>query len=400
MSEQARSAVDPAGDVGPRIPFDAGRLDRLMHEAELDAVIVTSKHNIQYLLGGYRFFFYNFADAHGLSRYMPCLIYVRERPDEAAYIGSPMEKFEKEHGKFWVPETHFANMTVEQYAGSAARHLQSVGRPLGRVGVEMDFLPATALGVLQSALPGSAFVNANFALELLREVKTPAELEFLRTASEKVVDSMLAVFAACGEGATKHDLAERLQKEEEARGLHFEYALVNIGTVFNRAPSGQPWRKGDVLALDSGGTYKGYIGDLCRMAVLGEPDAELADLLDEVESIQQAARRAIRPGAQGRDIYREPDAMVARSPHRDQLEFVAHGMGIVSHESPWLTDRCSVPYEAYHADRPLEAGMVISVETTLMHPRRGFIKLEDTIAITQTGWESFGDHGRGWNRGR
>ena len=44
--------------------------------------------------------------------------------------------------------------------------------------------------------------------------------------------------------------------------------------------------------------------------------------------------------------------------------------------------------------------MVISVETTLMHARRGFIKLEDTVAVTPTGWESFGDHGRGWNRGR
>lgn len=400
MSEQPHDRRDPAGEAPSKVPFDAGRLDRLMQASDLDALIVTSKHNIQYFLGGYRYFFYSYADAHGLSRYMPCLIYVRERPGDAAYIGSPMETFEKEHGKFWVPETHFANMTVEQYAGSAVRHLQGLGRRWGRIGVEMDFLPATAFNVLQAALPGTALVNANFTLELLREVKTPAELDILRTASEKVVDAMLAVFAACGEGATKHDLAERLQKEEEARGLHFEYALVNIGTTFNRAPSHQAWHKGEVLALDSGGNYKGYIGDLCRLAVLGEPDAELEDLLGEVEAVQQAARRAIRPGAQGSDIFREPDALVGRSSYRDQLDFVAHGMGIVGHEAPWLTDRCSVPYDAYHAGRPLEAGMVISVETTLMHPRRGFIKLEDTVAVTATGCESFGDHGRGWNRGR
>jgi Xaa-Pro aminopeptidase len=46
----------------------------------------------------------------------------------------------------------------------------------------------------------------------------------------------------------------------------------------------------------------------------------------------------------------------------------------------------------------LEAGMVISIETTLPHPRRGFIKLEDTIAVTSDGYQAFGDGGRGWNR--
>ena len=49
--------------------------------------------------------------------------------------------------------------------------------------------------------------------------------------------------------------------------------------------------------------------------------------------------------------------------------------------------------------RPLEPGMVLSVETTMLHPTRGFIKLEDTITITATGHELLGDRGRGWNRG-
>jgi Xaa-Pro aminopeptidase len=55
-------------------------------------------------------------------------------------------------------------------------------------------------------------------------------------------------------------------------------------------------------------------------------------------------------------------------------------------------------YTAYDADRPLEAGMVISIETTMQHPTRGFIKLEDTVLVTGTGHEGLGDGGRGWNR--
>jgi Xaa-Pro aminopeptidase len=58
-----------------------------------------------------------------------------------------------------------------------------------------------------------------------------------------------------------------------------------------------------------------------------------------------------------------------------------------------------VPDPGYDMDRPLQAGMVLSIETTLMHPRRGFIKLEDTVAVTETGWDAFGDKGRGWNCG-
>ncbi len=43
--------------------------------------------------------------------------------------------------------------------------------------------------------------------------------------------------------------------------------------------------------------------------------------------------------------------------------------------------------------------MVLSIETTLRHPTRGFIKLEDTVAITDTGHEVFGNTLRGWTRG-
>jgi Xaa-Pro aminopeptidase len=42
--------------------------------------------------------------------------------------------------------------------------------------------------------------------------------------------------------------------------------------------------------------------------------------------------------------------------------------------------------------------MVISIETTMAHPKRGFVKLEDTVLVTDTGYEALGDSGRGWNR--
>ena len=155
---------------------------------------------------------------------------------------------------------------------------------------------------------------------------------------------------------------------------------------------------GNVLSLDSGGNYKGYIGDLCRMAIQGEPDSELEDLLGEIDEIQMAAHKPIRPGVKGGDIYAGAGEVLRGSARANSIEFVAHGMGLISHEAPRLTSHGPVPYPAHDVDRPLESGMVISIETTLAHPRRGRIKLEDTVAVTDHGWEAFGDRGRSWNR--
>ena len=111
-----------------------------------------------------------------------------------------------------------------------------------------------------------------------------------------------------------------------------------------------------------------------------------------------AARKPIRPGVNGGEIYASAGEVLKKSSRANSIEFVAHGMGLVSHEAPRLTSHGPIPYPAYDADRPLESGMVISIETTIAHPRRGFIKLEDTVAVTDQGWEAFGDRGRGWNR--
>ncbi len=382
----------------PDVPFDAARLDQLLEEAELDAILVTSKHNIQYMLGGYQYFFYANMDAHGLSRYLPCLIYVKGRARETTYIASPMEEHERELGKFWVDSTHFGTMTSRQTAATAVATLRHCAPHARRIGIETSFLPVDAYEVLRDGLPDATFGSATLPLELLRAVKTRAELTMLEDASTKVVDAMLAAIGRHGAGDTKADIADTLRLEETGRGVTFDYCLITMGQSFNRAPSRQSWEDGEVLSLDSGGNIGGYIGDLCRMAILGEPDAELEDLLAEIDAIQMAARGPVRAGARGGDVFAGPEALVERSPHRERLDFVAHGMGIVSHEAPWLTGRSAVPYEAYHADRPLETGMVLSIETTLLHPRRGFIKLEDTVAVTENGWTAFGDAGRGWNR--
>jgi len=391
--------LDVVKKVAPSIPFDADRLDRLMDEAGIDVLLTTSKHNVQYLLGGHRAFFFESMDAMGLSRYLPVLVYPKGARQKAGYFGHRMEGFQKENDPFWVSESQTNSSGTVDTVQKAIDYVRKLGAKPRRIGAELAFLPVDAGTALRNAFPDSEIVDALFVLERLRAVKSPEELRKLRIASERVIESMLAVIANHGPGATKRELTEALRREETNRGLTFDYCLITAGSSLNRAPSEQKWGKGDVLSLDSGGNYHGYIGDLCRMAIHGEPDAELEDLLAEIEAIQRASMKPIKAGAMGSVIYAAAEPLVHKSKHHNHMHFLAHGMGLVSHEAPRLTATGPVPYDAYDADRPLESAMVVSVETTLQHPQRGFIKLEDTVVVTDAGFEIYGEGGRGWNRG-
>jgi len=380
-------------------PFDTARLDRLMEEAGIDVLVATSKHNTQYLLGGYKFIFFAAMDAIGHSRYLPVVIYEKGAPERAAYVGNRMEGGEHQNNPFWTPAVHTATWGTLDAAALAVEHLKKIGKAGARIGIEPAFLPSDARDLLAARLEGARFVDATHTLERLRAIKTPEELAKLKHASERITDSMLATISAAREGSTKAEIIEQLRREETNRGLHFEYCLLTLGASHNRAASSQAWAPGEVLSIDSGGNYHGYIGDLCRMGVLGEPDAELEDLLAEVEAIQQAAFAQVKAGAAGSEMIAAAEAVLKASPSAACTDFFCHGMGLISHEAPFLMTNHPVAYEGIDADRPLEAGMVLSVETTMLHPRRGFIKLEDTLAVTPAGYEMFGDTGRGWNRG-
>lgn len=391
------NAETDEGDI--RTPFDAERADRLMEDAGIDVLFATSKHNTQYLLGGYKFIFFAGMDAIGHSRYLPIVIYERARAEHAAYIGNRMEGGEHQNNPFWTPEVHTACWGTLDAANLAVAHLKKIGGSAARIGIEPAFLPSDAYTLLRNALPDAQLVDATGVMERLRAIKTDEELGKLQKASELITDSMLAAIAASREGSTKTEIIETLRREETNRGLNFEYCLLTLGSSHNRAASPQAWRDGEVLSIDSGGNYQGYIGDLCRMAVLGEPDSELADLLAEIEAVQQAAFSKVRAGTLGGDVIANAEKALKASPSAGFTDFFAHGMGLVSHEAPFLMTNHPVAYEGVDAARPLEAGMVISVETTMLHPSLGFIKLEDTLAITADGYEMFGDRGRGWNIG-
>src|SRR3954463_14777694 len=162
------------------IPFDTARLDRLMDEAGMDVLIATSKHNVQYLLGGHRAFFFDTMDAMGLSRYLPVLVYAKGAPDKAAYFGHRLENFQRENNPFWTPVQQCNNSGSVDTMQRAIEHIKKVGIKTSGIGAELSFLPADAAKVLHDAFPGSKITDVLFVLERMRSIKTPDELKKLK----------------------------------------------------------------------------------------------------------------------------------------------------------------------------------------------------------------------------
>lgn len=380
-----------AAHTAEKPPFDRARMDELMEAAAVDLVVASSPHNTRYLLGGYRHHFHERMPAGNRSSYLSVVGYPRERADAAFVVGRPGEQEEQRRAGVWVPNIVNEGRTSAGVGEIVAREAARLGAGTGTVAVELPFLPADALLALQRHLPGARLIDATPLLEELRIIKQPYELALLKEASERVVASMLATYARAVPGNTTHEVVTLLQEEEARRGLAFDYCLIATARSFFRAPSEDRWEAGQSISTDSGGSRQGYLGDLARMAVFGEPTSLMRELLEEVDTAQQAARRPIRPGA----LYTEVNAAGAEAiqhlPHRAEIDFEAHGMGLVNHEAP------HVELAREGDGQKLAAGMVLSIETTLRNREVGFVKLEDTVVVTDTGWEAYGDTGRGWN---
>jgi Xaa-Pro aminopeptidase len=367
-----------------------------MDESGVDLLLATDKDTVQYLTGGYRFFFLAHKDAIGISRYMPVLGYPKGKPEKGFFVGYGLEPQYQEVTPLWAPTIRNTQKSSAHAAREAADLIRKLGMAKARIGVEMCFLPADAYLALREELPDATIVDVLPMMQELRAVKRPDELEKLKKASELIVDVMTLVMGSTPAGTTTRDIAEHVRREEVNRGMNFEYCQVAVGPSFNRAPSDRTWNRGEIMSLDSGANLDGYLGDLCRMAVIGEPTPLMRDLMAEVRAMQDEPRTVIRAGVTGAEIYAVANATLAKCDHKSEIVFRAHGMGMIQHEAPHLDGIGAISYPATYSNKPLRTGMVLSIETDLRNPEVGFVKLEDTVVVTDDGYEAFGDGARDW----
>ena len=89
-----------------KIPFDVGKLDRLMAEAGLSLVLAHTRHNVRYLSGGYYYHFHANSTRMGRSQYLPFVGIPRGRIGEAFYVARDEERGQLEAEPPWFPDAH------------------------------------------------------------------------------------------------------------------------------------------------------------------------------------------------------------------------------------------------------------------------------------------------------
>lgn len=368
-------------------PFNADKLGQLLAEAGVDIVLATSRPNVLYLTGGYYFHFHARFSRLGASQYLPIVGVPRRDVTATFYVGGANERGQMEAEGLWIATRLTAERSTVNAAQVAAMQVRALGLDRGTVAVELPFLPADALLTLQRELPQARFVDATPILDGLRARKTPQELAHLRSVYDRVAEAIQVSFYAGRPGIATAAIADRVRVEMEQRGLDFLWSFTCAGPSVLRAPSTMAWERGRVLHIDAGGEERGYLADICRMGCLGEPSALARHLYDACIDVQDKVRAAVRPGLPCAELLRLGEETLRQNRYAQYGRFIAHGVGMVSHEHPVITR---------DNHQPLETGHVLSIETEFIHPEVGFVKIEDAVAVTAAGCDGLGDRGREW----
>lgn len=377
------------------IPFDAERLTRLMRGTGADVVLATTRHNVRYLTGGYYLSFYARTPRFGGGQYLSVVGIPAESPKAAFYVGRRdailnEEEYIAAFGPFWIENRHWiargASMTVTA-AEAAAGVLRAQGLAGATIAVESSFIPADAFEALRRELPEATFVNAAPILGELRAVKRPAELDRLRQVHRLTAEAVHAVLSEGRADQTTREIAAQVQRRIEDRGAGFLYAFTNVGPGFRRAASSERWGTGRALHIDAGAELDEYMADIARMGSVGAVPAPAADVFNACLEAQARIRGAVAAGLPCHDLWRLGTEAVTGGPWGRYGRFLGHGVGMVSHEPPVITEG---------SRGTLEDSMVVSIETEYLHPGVGHVKLEDSVVVTSSGCEGLGDVMREW----
>jgi Xaa-Pro aminopeptidase len=246
---------------------------------------------------------------------------------------------------------------------------------------------------IRSAIPGAALEDIAPALDAMRQVKSAGELALMQKAIDVSVDAQFDAMRHLRPGLFEYQVAARMKQVHEMGGCSREAYAPIVGAGFNStvlhysALDGEI-KDGDLVVMDVGGEYGGYAADITRtVPASGRFTPRQREIYDIVLGAQNAAMAAVKPGAvlyggkgslqaiatdyintHGRDS--EGHTLGRYYPHG-----VSHHLGLDVHDPG---DR----------NRPLEAGMVVTVEPGIYIPEENLgVRIEDDVLVTRDGYQ-------------
>ncbi|WP_372808488.1 type I methionyl aminopeptidase [Pontiella sp.] len=198
-------------------------------------------------------------------------------------------------------------------------------------------------------------------------VKNPAELESMRVVCKKTATILHKVAAKVAPGVTTKELddyAAELAKKEEGRCAFYGYhgfsghicSSVNEEVVHG-VPGRRVVRNGDVVSIDFGLCFGGFVGDTAITVACGEIDPKWQRLLDTTQECLAAAIEKAVEGNRLSDISNAVQVVAGRDGFSVVRDFVGHGIGRDMHEDPQIPN-----YGPPGRGPVLKAGMTLAIE--------------------------------------
>ncbi len=347
--------------MGLRARLDKAR--RLVAEAGLDALVVSRPSNIFYFTG-----------FKGGSRLL-----VPADGEPAILVGGV---------DLVAAEQHFSGAGVQVVHIKLGEKLDDVMlRALEDMRVKAlgyDELPLPSYKRLTDELKPERLEDLSKHIWSLRKAKEPWELELIRRACQMAAEGMRVASELVEPGRTELEVAGEVERAMRRAGSEAHPFDVIIASGPNSALpharcSERRFKKGDLVVVDIGATCGGYVSDMTRTFVVGEPEPWQEEVHELVKRAQEEGRGAVRAGVKACDVDRAARAVIEGAGYGQFfVHSTGHGLGIEVHEPPRLSPG---------SEEELGANFTITVEPGVYLPGRGGVRIEDTVLVLPDGHE-------------
>ncbi len=360
------------------------RLVQAMRSQGLDAVVTVSPENWGWLNGFV-------VPSQPLMRHRHAMSVVAA-DGRTALVAVDMEETTVRNRAPDMPLTIWKEFTDSPMLALAGV-LAELGAASGRVGIEMDYLPAGDHATLARALPGARIEGCEALLARLRQGKTPEEIALMHRLSRIADQAITDALASVHPGDSEMDIAAALTRNIYALGAEqFKLMIVATGErsqLPNVGPTERRLAPRDVCRVEIFSVIGGYQAGVCRTAVVVEPPDHAERIWQHLVECKYLLLDMIRPGVSCRAVYR---AFIDKLTQMDlaPISFVGHGIGLHLHEEPYLGNN---PIIGRDVDQAIDEGMVFSVEPLCYRTGHGYgMQLKDMIRVTATGCELLSDY--------
>ncbi len=340
------------------------KLQALLEEKKLDAILVSDGYNMRYLSG------FTGATGYLLITKKSKTLFTDSRYTIAATAQA---------SDYTVVEVDAAR----DYCAVINKVLEAEKAEI--LGFEANQVRYSTYEMLKSRLVVKELVPLKNELARLRRIKTAEEIAKMRQAEHIGDVAFSEILDFIRPGVTELEVAAKLEyimKTNGAEKVSFE-SIVASG-VNSSKPHAEPGHKkienGDFVTMDFGCVFEGYCSDMTRTIVVGKADEKQKEIYNTVLKAQLAVLDMLKPGLPGKAYDKVARDIIYGAGYEGYFGHgLGHSVGLEIHEDP----RFSMLEE-----ETVEAGMIMTVEPGIYIPDFGGVRIEDMVAMTADGFEN------------